>query len=196
MTQLKNLPDIDPIVPAEDVDTAVADALVPYAGDAAVRALGAVAELSDQEPLYAAAAGVLATAVVMRDGSTWRTGTRILAAHLLATALRGVVKSMVDRTRPEAAARRGDYVLRKGERHESDFNSFPSGHTAGAVAVAMAVGRDHPGARWPAFGLATLTGAAQIVRSRHYVTDVVAGAVIGVAAELLVDAVIVRASKV
>lgn len=196
MTQLKNLPDIDPIVPAEDVDTAVADALVPYAEDAAVRALGAVAELSDQEPLYAAAAGVLATAVVMRDGSTWRTGTRILAAHLLATALRGVVKSMVDRTRPEAAARRGDYVLRKGERHESDFNSFPSGHTAGAVAVAMAVGRDHPGARGPAFGLATLTGAAQIVRSRHYVTDVVAGAVIGVAAELLVDAVIVRAGKV
>ncbi|NJC06226.1 membrane-associated phospholipid phosphatase [Sphingomonas kaistensis] len=196
MTQLKNLPDIEPVVPAEDVDTAVADALVPYAEDAAVKALGAVAELSDQEPLYAAAAGVLATAVVLRDGPTWRTGTRILAAHLLATALRGVVKAMVDRTRPEAAARRGDYVLREGERQESDFNSFPSGHTAGAVAVAMAVGRDHPGARWPAFALGTLTGAAQVVRSRHYISDVVAGAVIGIAAELLVDAVITKASKI
>lgn len=196
MTQLKNLPDIEPIHPAEDVDTAVADALVPYAGDGAVKALGAAAELSDQEPLYAAAAGVLITAVVMRDGPTWRTGTRILAAHMLATALRGVVKAMVDRTRPDAAARRGDYVLREGRRQDSDFNSFPSGHTAGAVAVAMAVGRDHPGARWSAFALASLTGAAQIVRSRHYVTDVVAGAAIGIAAELLVDAVIIRAAKV
>ena len=36
-----------------------------------MKALGAVAELSDQEPLYAAAAGVLATAVVLRDGFHW-----------------------------------------------------------------------------------------------------------------------------
>lgn len=196
MTQLKNLPDIEPVAPVEDLDTAVADALVPFAEDAAVKALGGVSDLSDQEPLYAAAGAVLATAVVMRDGPTWRTGTRILAAHLLATALRGIVKKLVDRTRPEAAARRGDYVLREGQRHESDFNSFPSGHTAGAVAVAMAVGRDHKGARLPAFGLATLSGAAQIIRSKHYVTDVVAGAAIGLAADAMVDALITRAQRV
>lgn len=161
-----------------------------------MRALGAVSDLSDQEPLYAASAGVLSVAVLMRDGPTWRTGTRILAAHLLATALRGVVKKLVDRTRPDAAARRGSYVLREGQRHESDFNSFPSGHTAGAVAVAMAVGRDHPNVRWAALGLATLAGAAQVIRSKHYVTDVVAGAAIGLAAEALVDRLIERAKRV
>jgi membrane-associated phospholipid phosphatase len=196
VTNLQNLPDFEPAAPVEEVDAAIADVLIPYAEGAATKALGAVSDLSDQEPLYAAAAAVLATAAVLRDGPTWRTGTRILASHLLATALRGVIKKMVDRTRPEAAARRGDYVLREGERHESDFNSFPSGHTAGAVAVALAVGRDNSAARLPAIGLAALSGAAQVLRSRHYVTDVVAGAVIGVIADKLVDTIIVRARRV
>ncbi|WP_344710515.1 phosphatase PAP2 family protein [Sphingomonas humi] len=173
----------------------MADALLPYTGELGVRAIGAISDLSDQEPLYAAAAGVLATAAVMRDGPLWRTGTRILAAHLLATGLRGIVKQMVDRTRPDAAARRGDYVLREGQRHDSDYNSFPSGHTAGAVAVAMAVARDNPGARLPALGLASLASTAQVIRSKHYVTDVIAGAIIGVAAEALVDALIERAKR-
>lgn len=195
MTNLQNHPDFVPAAHVEEVDAAVADALIPHTEKAAIRALGAVSDLSDQEPLYAAAAGVLTTAVIMRDGPTWRTGTRILASHLLATALRGVVKKMVDRTRPEAAARRGDYVLREGKRYESDFNSFPSGHTAGAVAFALSVSRDNRGARWPAGSLAILAGAAQILRSRHYVTDVVAGAAIGIAADALIDAMIVRAKR-
>ena len=195
MTKLDHHPEFDAAVPVEELDAAIADVLIPHTGKTVIRALGAVSDLSDQEPLYAASAAVLATAVALRDGPTWRTGTRVFAAHLLATALRGVVKKMVDRTRPDAAARRGDYVLREGERHESDFNSFPSGHTAGAVAVALAVGRDNPAARWPAIGLATAAGAAQVLRSRHYVTDVVAGAVIGIVADELIDALIVKARR-
>lgn len=196
MTHLDNLPDIEPVAPVEDLDAAVADALVPYAGQAAVKAFGAISDLSDQEPIYAASAAVLAVGALMRHGPTWRTGTRILAAHLLATGLRGIVKTMVDRTRPEAAARRGDYVLRGGQRHDSDFNSFPSGHTAGAVAVALAVARDCPAARLPAYGLAAFAGVAQVARSKHYVTDVVAGAIIGWAADTLVGALIRRAERI
>jgi membrane-associated phospholipid phosphatase len=196
MTELENLPDLEAVAPGEELDAAIADVLVPYAEKTVVQALGTVSDLSDQEPLYAASAAVLATAAVMRDGPTWRTGTRILASHLLATALRGVVKKLVDRTRPDAAVRRGNYVLREGRRHDSDFNSFPSGHTAGAVAVAIAVGRDNPGARLPAMSLAAAAGVTQVLRSKHYVTDVIAGAIIGAAAEVLVDALIVRARRI
>lgn len=195
MTDLDHHPDFEATLPVEEIDAAIADTLLPLTGKTVIEALGTVSDLSDQEPLYAASAAVLATAAVMRNGPTWRTGTRILASHLLATALRGVVKKMVDRTRPDAAQRRGDYVLREGERHESDFNSFPSGHTSGAVAFALAVGRDNPGARWPAIGLATAAGAAQVLRSRHYATDVVAGAIIGIVADQLIDALIVKAGK-
>jgi membrane-associated phospholipid phosphatase len=196
MTELDNLPDIDATAPVEVLDAVIADCLLPYSEKTAVKLLGTVSDLSDQEPLYAASAAVLATAALMRDGPTWRMGTRILAAHLLATGLRGIFKHLVDRTRPDAAARRGDYVLRKGQRRESDFSSFPSGHTAGAVAVALAVSRDHPGARTPAMVLATVAGVAQVVRCKHYVTDVVAGAVIAIAAETLTDSLIRRAQRV
>lgn len=183
-------------VPVEEIDLAVAEAFIPYVEQTGVKALGAVSDLTDQEPLYAGAAAMLLTATVMRDGRTWRAGTRLLAAHLLATGLRGIVKKLVDRTRPDAAAERGEYVLRAGQRHESDFNSFPSGHTAGAVAVARAVGRAYPASHRVALGLAGAAGSAQVVRSKHYVSDVVAGAVIGWAAEVIVDAVIRRAERI
>ncbi len=194
--QPENLPEVDPSNRFEEIDTAVADALVPLRDNRAVHALGTASDLSDQEPIYAAAAATLVTAALLRDGRTWRAGTRILAVHLLATALRGVVKAMVDRTRPEAAVRRGEYVLQKGRHRDSDFNSFPSGHTAGAVAVARAIGRDYPGARGPGMALAAVAGGAQVVRSRHFVSDVVAGAVIGWVAEALIDAMIRVARKV
>src|SRR6476661_8792520 len=66
VTNHDNLPAIDPVAPGEELDAAVADALLPYTGELGVRAIGAISDLSDQEPLYAAAAGVLATAAVMR----------------------------------------------------------------------------------------------------------------------------------
>ena len=196
MKKPKNLPNAAASTPLEKVDAAIADALIPLRADEAVLALGAASDLSDQEPLYAAAAATLATAALMRDGRTWRAGTRLLAAHLLATALRGVVKAMVDRTRPEAAVRRGEYVLEEGRHRNSDLSSFPSGHTAGAVAFARALGRDYRGARAPGLALAAAAGVAQVVRSKHFASDVVAGAVIGWAAEALVDKVIGAAKKV
>lgn len=195
MTELKHLPDVEAAVPLEELDAAVADVLVPHAESGAIKVLGAVSDLSDQEPIYAGAAAVLTVAAVARHGPTWRAGTRVLAAHLFATALRGIVKDLVDRTRPDAAARRGEYVFCEGEHHESDFNSFPSGHTAGAVAVARAIGREYPSARPVALGLAATAGVAQVVRSKHFVSDVMAGAVIGWAAETLIDALISRAQR-
>jgi membrane-associated phospholipid phosphatase len=196
VTNFHNLPDIEPVAPVEEVDAAVADVLIPYVQKSGIRGLGAVSDLSDQEPLYAAAAGTLVTAALLRDGRAWRSGTRFLAAHLLATGLRGIAKQLVDRTRPEAAARRGEYVLRSGRRRDTDFNSFPSGHTAGAVAVAVAVGRDYPGGRLPALALAAAAGIAQVVRSKHYVSDVVAGATIGIVAELAIDRLIRKAARI
>nr|WP_314444963.1 phosphatase PAP2 family protein [uncultured Sphingomonas sp.] len=196
MTDLENLPDFEPVAPVEELDAAIADTLIPHVGRSGVRALGAISDLTDQEPLYAAGAATLVVAAMMRDGRTWRAGTRIVASHLLATGLRGIVKQMVDRTRPDAAAERGEYVLREGQRRETDFNSFPSGHTAGAVAVACAVGHAYPASRQVALGLAAAAGVAQVVRSRHYVTDVVAGAMIGWAADVLVGALIDRAEQV
>lgn len=187
MSELE-LPEVDPSTPLGEADVAVAEALLPFEGNVLLRAVAAVGDFADQEPLYAASGAVIATGIVMRDGHVLRAGTRILASHLLATALRGVIKHMVDRTRPEAAARRGEYELSEGERFESDFNSFPSGHAAGALAVACAVSREWPKAGPVALGLGAAATVAPVLCSKHFVSDAIAGAAIGVIAESAVDA--------
>lgn len=59
--------------------------------------------------------------------------------------------------------------------------SFPSGHTAAAVAFARGVGRQLPQARLPLEALAALVGYSRVHTGVHYPGDVVAGALLGAA---------------
>jgi membrane-associated phospholipid phosphatase len=59
--------------------------------------------------------------------------------------------------------------------------SFPSGHTAAAVAFARGVGRQLPQARLPLEALAALVGYSRVHTGVHYPGDVLAGALLGAA---------------
>ena len=186
----------DDATPIEAADAVVAEALLPVSKDPVVRALGAVSDLSDQEPIYAGGAIVVAFGIATRDVKTVHGGSRILAAHLFATALRGIVKQVVVRTRPDFAASEG-YRLAPGEQNrDSEYSSFPSGHTAGAVAVAMATARVWPNSRRAGSILAIIASGMQVLRSKHYVSDIAAGAAIGFAAEAMINALVRRAEQI
>ena len=107
----------------------------------------------------------------------------MLAAHFIAIRLKNLAKHLVDRTRPKVAAKDGRYELKKGERFDSDYNSFPSGHTASSLAVAKALGRDYPGLHGGAVALAGTIAAVQVVRGKHFALDLAGGAVLGLVAE-------------
>lgn len=64
--------------------------------------------------------------------------------------------------------------------------SFPSGHTASAVAFAVAVGRVLPVAAAPLGALAALVGYSRVHTGVHYPGDVAGGAVLGAASAALV----------
>ena len=64
------------------------------------------------------------------------------------------------------------------------------------MAVARALARDYPAASNISLGLAAAAGIAQVVRSKHFVTDVVAGAAIGFIAEAAVDALLRKAATI
>jgi len=169
-------------------DAAAADAARPYQGSAAMTALGHFASLGDQPPLRVLCASVILAGLVGGDRRLARAGWRMLAAHSLATFAKDFVKRRVDRTRPRSRARRGkDHVPRPGRSEAKEETSFPSGHSAGAAAIARAFARDYPEHSAPAHAAAAALALAQIPRCAHYPSDVGAGLVIGVAAEAAVD---------
>lgn len=152
-----------------------------------MRVAAFVAEAGDQPPLIMLSSATLAFGLLMRRRAVAECGARMLASHLLATALKTIVKRNVDRTRPGAVEDGRAYTLESGGTRGHAYNSFPSGHTAGAVAVARAAARVYPDAV-PALAGATIGIAAlQLPTGNHYGSDVAAGAAIGLISEALVD---------
>lgn len=171
----------------EQADLEVAEHLAPFHDSLPVRALGPIAEIGDQPPLYALAGGVIAAGLARRDWRLTHTGARLMAAHVAATVLKTILKRCVDRTRPARIAKDGTYKMGKGRRYETEYNSFPSGHTASSIAVARALGREYSELRGPALAAAGGIAGLQVIRSKHFPSDIVAGAAIGLAAEKAVD---------
>jgi undecaprenyl-diphosphatase len=69
-------------------------------------------------------------------------------------------------------------------RFGSDYASFPSGHTATSVAAAIVLGLLFPRARLWFAAFAGLIAVSRLVLDAHYLSDVVAGAIVGGACAL------------
>lgn len=174
--------------PVEKADLAAADTLSVDGQGAAGRLLAKFAELGDQPPLIALGAGVFAFGLAGGDRKLARTGLRMLAAHAVATAVKGFVKDEVDRTRPSEALAGNGYKLERGGSRDGKLRSMPSGHSAGLAAVARAAGREYPSIARPAGVAAASIIAAQLPSGNHFASDVAVGTGIGLASEALVAA--------
>jgi membrane-associated phospholipid phosphatase len=111
----------------------------------------------------------------------------MLGSLVLATWIKTGLKHLVARTRPNVLLEEGRYEVEPFGPDEGPWHSFPSGHTAGSVAVARAVTRVFPQARTAAYGAAAAIALIQIPRGAHYPADVAAGTVVGVVAEAAVN---------
>jgi hypothetical protein len=138
--------------------------------------LGGVVEPFGQEYSWAVLAGFYgagrlfdnerATAVA-QDGFA----SSVIAAGIITPA----IKSLAGRSRPSQTDR--NYVF--GE----DGASFPSGHATQAFAIASVIA-EHYESRWVdimVYGIAGLVGYARIAHQAHFTSDVLAGAIIGIA---------------
>lgn len=170
----------------EKADGAAAAAARPYRRTAPVRAASFFSKLGDQPPLRALCGAAIAAGLVARDERLLRAGIRALASHTLATWVKDAVKFRVDRTRPSSNGRSRPEI-KPGRDTSKEETSFPSGHSAGAAAVASAFARDFPEYRTPAYAAAGLIALAQVPRCSHYPSDVGAGIAIGIAADAAVD---------
>ncbi|WP_415643235.1 phosphatase PAP2 family protein [Sphingomonas antarctica] len=153
-----------------------------------MKVLGAISDVADQPPLYRLSAGVALAGMVTFNGRLARAGFRMFASEWLATKLKSAVKHHVDRNRPDQVAS-GAGEIRSGNSHATALSSFPSGHTAGAVAVAQALSREYPEYRVAATTAAAAAAILQVPRLHHYPSDIAAGAGVGLIAEGIVNAV-------
>lgn len=175
---------------AERIEAALGTEAVQYRGHRAVRTVGLLSKASDQPPLLALSAVTLAAGLVLNQPRLARAGVRMLASELLATGIKAGIKRYVARTRPHKMLEDGRYLLhpdKKAKRNEGPWNSFPSGHTAGAVAVGRAFSREYPQASGATALTAVAVGAVQLPLGNHFASDVVAGALVGFISEAVVD---------
>ncbi len=107
-------------------------------------------------------------------GPLFRVGLRMGAAAMLATGLSQVLKRRLNRPRPTRAID-GFRALADNP----DAFSFPSGHTAAAFAVAVALAGAPLGLGPASLLLAVGIGASRVYLGAHYPLDVAAGAALG-----------------
>ena len=96
---------------------------------------------------------------------------------LVAGSIEFALKHLVGRPRPNAGTMS---MLPIGPSYTPEFDSFPSGHATSVFAVACAFGYFYPRLRWPLYLLAACISFGRLYLDRHYVSDVLAGAFIGI----------------
>ncbi|MFF8648331.1 phosphatase PAP2 family protein [Streptomyces griseoluteus] len=161
-----------------DADRALTRQAASRTPPALARTLSAVEEAAQGTKLWCG------TGAAMASLGGWR-GRKAAAAGLTALAVAqlmagGVCKQLAHRPRPPK-----EWIPHDKVEDRPASSSFPSGHTAAAVAFTAAVAPT-----WPLAGALCAVPAAAVALERvqsgaHYPSDVTAGAVIGLAAAWL-----------
>ena len=120
----------------------------------------------------------------------WRAGLVFWASGLTAGALYALVKWCVGRTRPFKGVDAFELQPFVGGIRALFIgmpnSTFPSGHATLVFAMAACLHRFYPRIGWLFYTLASCVAVARVLRGAHYLSDVVAGAGVGLISAWLV----------
>jgi membrane-associated phospholipid phosphatase len=140
--------------------------------------LSAVEEAAEDTKLWCGAAAAMTAFGGWRGRTAAAAGLTALAVAQLVS--NGVCKQLADRPRPPK-----EWIPHDEVEDRPDSSSFPSGHTAAAVAFTAAVAPT-----WPLAGAVcavptVMVGVERVQSGAHYPSDVAVGTVIGLASAWL-----------
>ena len=126
--------------------------------------------------VFGVPAGMVLTGVVIRSPNLQRGGGRVLASIVLAGLTTGSLKFITGRFRPDEAS--SQYIFQPFSNHDA----FPSGHATMAFALATSLSEEirRPWASAVLYAGATGTAWSRLNDHKHWLSDVLAGAMIGV----------------
>jgi len=127
--------------------------------------------------------GLVAGGLLSGNANLTRSGGRLAATLALAGATTTLAKLALGRPRPNESLDVDGYSPFSGQ------DAMPSGHTSVAFAMATALADDihRPWATVGLYTLATGVGWSRINDNRHWLTDVVGGAALGITSAKLVN---------
>jgi membrane-associated phospholipid phosphatase len=152
---------------------------------------GDVAKLLQLAEVFAHGAGVACILLVIAsvDSRGWRVLPRLAILAFGAGLLANAVKLLIARQRPEFFAAQSSMLEpsfmawfwseQAPAWFNRDYRSFPSGHTATAVGLAVGLTRFYPQGKITFGVLAILAGLQRIEASAHFLSDVFFGAAVG-----------------
>jgi undecaprenyl-diphosphatase len=108
----------------------------------------------------------------------------LLASLIFSTLVTRTGKATIGRLRPGSALQMqvGDTFI--GPTMESKYHSFPSGHTSASFSGAAPLFLSHPVIGTPAIIYASCVSLSRAHKNQHYLSDLIAGLWIGLAASL------------
>ena len=127
--------------------------------------------------------GITAAGLISGKKSLARSGERVLASLLVAGVTTGSIKELVGRVRPDTT--HDPFVFRPFSQHDA----FPSGHATVAFALAGSLSEEihNPWASAALYTAAAGTAWSRVNDQKHWTSDVLAGAAIGITSAKLIE---------
>ncbi len=120
-------------------------------------------------------APVLALLLIIAARRWWRRiAMTVVGAFVIQQGLTELIKFLAGRMRPHQA---DGLTVFMGP--ASGYHSFPSGHTSYAFMLATIAAAYFPRGTWWFYAIALLVGIGRVMKDVHFLSDIIAGALIG-----------------
>jgi membrane-associated phospholipid phosphatase len=133
--------------------------------------------------LAAGLIGVLVFRFIHKRPGLYDAAMLMLLSVVVSGVATNILKLLIGRSRPYNLLRTGEYGFAP-MKIDYAYNSFPSGHTATVVAVALSLSIAFPRLRMPLYGVGVIVACTRILMNHHFVSDVIMGGVLATAVTL------------